>query len=315
VANQPSEGSERLEYLIIGAGGTGGSLGGFMAQAGKQVTLVARGAHLEAMRRNGLSLRTVSRGDFTVRPIRCADMSGYRGCPDVIFNCVKGYSLEETLPFIRRVAHPGTVVIPLLNLYGTGGRMQERLPECLVTDGCIYIAAEIQEPGVILQKGGIFRVVFGVRDPAEARPELGQVAQDLRDSGISGELSEDIRRDALLKFSFVSPMAGCGAYFDQPAAAMQAPGEVRDTFIALVREIDRVAEALGIRFQRDPVEVNLAILDALSPDASTSLHRDLSQGRQSEIDGLMFEVVRLGRRHGVPTPVYAKLAERFGFRG
>lgn len=73
-----------MEYLIIGAGGTGGSIGGFMAQAGKDVTLVARGQHLEAMRRNGLRLRTVSRGDFTVHPIRCADMAGYRGRPDVI---------------------------------------------------------------------------------------------------------------------------------------------------------------------------------------------------------------------------------------
>lgn len=158
-------------------------------------------------------------------------------------------------------------------------------------------------------------MVFGPRDPAGARPELRQVAQDLQDSGISGELSEDIRRDALLKFSFVSPMAGCGAYYDQPAAAMQAPGAVRETFIAMVREIDRVAAAMGIRFPQDPVGVNLAILDALAPGASTSLHRDLSQGRQSEIDGLLFEVVRMGRRHGVPTPVYAKLAEHFGFRG
>ena len=92
--------------------------------------------------------------------------------PDVIFVCVKGYSLEETLPFIRRVAHPATVVIPLLNLFGTGGRMQPHLPGLLVADGCIYIAAEIKEPGVILQRAPLFRVVFGVREPGAHRPVL-----------------------------------------------------------------------------------------------------------------------------------------------
>jgi 2-dehydropantoate 2-reductase len=303
-----------LEYAIIGAGGTGGSIGAFMARAGKDVTLIARGRHLEAMRQDGLRVKTVGEGEFAARP-RCADMAGYQGRPDVIFVCVKSYSLEETLPFLRRVAHPGTVVIPLLNLFGTGARLQPELPECLVTDGCIYIAAEIQEPGVILRKGSLFRVVFGPREPADRRPELEQVARDLQESGISGELSEDIRRDALLKFSFVSPMACCGAHYDAPAGAFQAPGEVRETFVSMVREVDQLAQAMGIRFEQDPVAVNLGILDTLSDGATTSMHRDIRQGRDSEIDGLLFEVVRLGRRHGVPTPVYARVAERFGFSG
>ena len=160
-----------MKYIVIGAGGTGGSIGAYMTEAGKDVTLIARGAHLEAMQKNGLQMETTRKGNYTVKPVKAADMEHYDEQPDVIFVCVKGYSLEDTVPFIQKVAKPETVVIPILNIYGTGGRLQEKLPELLVTDGCIYIAAEIKRPGCIWQNGDIFRVVFGVREPSQYRPE------------------------------------------------------------------------------------------------------------------------------------------------
>lgn len=300
-----------MKYLIIGAGGTGGSIATFMALAGKDVTVIARGTHLEAIQRYGLKMETSGRGNYTIAPMKSFDMDRYREQPDVIFNCVKGYSLGDTIPFIRRVAHEDTVVIPLLNIYGTGGRMQELLPDILVTDGCIYIAAEIKEPGVILQKGDIFRIVFGVRNRADYRPVLDRVAEDLTDSGITAIVSDNIRRDAFQKFSYVSPMAACGAYYDILAGAAQHEGEVRDTFIALMREIDTLAGAMGIYFAADIVKTNLEILDNLSPAASTSMQRDLKQGKDSEIDGLIFEVLRLGRQYGVRLPTYEMIAEKF----
>ena len=153
-----------MEYLVIGAGGTGGCIGAYMTEAGKDVTMIARGAHLEAMQAGGLRMETTKKGNYTVRPVKAFDMEHYTGHPDVIFVCVKGYSLEETVPFIEKVAKQETVVIPLLNIYGTGGRLQKRLPGLLVTDGCIYIAGEIKEPGCLWQNGDIFRVVFGVQD-------------------------------------------------------------------------------------------------------------------------------------------------------
>ena len=156
-----------MKYIVIGAGGTGGSIGAYMTEAGKDVTLIARGAHLEAMQKNGLQMETTRKGNYTVKPVKAADMEHYDEQPDVIFVCVKGYSLEDTVPFIQKVAKPETVVIPILNIYGTGGRLQEKLPELLVTDGCIYIAAEIKRPGCIWQNGDIFRVVFGVREPSQ----------------------------------------------------------------------------------------------------------------------------------------------------
>ncbi len=298
-----------MKYLVIGAGGTGGSIGAFMTEAGKDVTVIARGKHLEAIQNHGLKMETTCKGNYTVFPIKAWDMDHYHEQPDVIFNCVKGYSLAETIPFIKRIAHKDTIVIPILNIYGTGGRLQEQLPDLLVTDGCIYIAAEIKEPGTILQKGDIFRVVYGVRKPEEYRPVLEQVAADLKDSGIDGIVSDNIRRDALQKFSYISPMAACGVYYDISAGAAQQAGQVRDTFVALIREIEALAQAMDIHFTVDVVETNLKILDSIAPAASTSMQRDLKQNKESEIDGLIFEVVRLGKEYGVPVPTYEMIAE------
>ena len=298
-----------MKYLVIGAGGTGGCIGAYMTEAGRDVTLIARGAHLAAMQADGLRMETTKKGNYTVKPVKATDMEHYGEHPDVIFVCVKGYSLEETIPFIRRVAKPETVVIPILNIYGTGGRLQERLPELLVTDGCIYIAAEIRKPGCLWQNGDIFRVVFGVRKPSEYREVLEKVRQDLEDSGITAILSDNIQKDALQKFSYVSPAAACGQYYDAMAGDMQKPGEIRDTFAALIHEIDVLAEAMGIHFGVDIVQTNLDILDSLTPEASTSMQRDVKQGKASEMDGLIFEVVRMGRKYGVKLPVYEKIAE------
>ena len=300
-----------MRYLVYGAGGTGGSLAAFLALGGKQVSLIARGSHLEALLARGLVLAPPS-GPF-VAPVEAHDQEHTVQPPDVIFLCVKGYSLEGTIPTLQRLCGAHTIVIPLLNLYGTGGRLQPALSPALVTDGCIYIAAEIKAPGLIHMSGDIFRVVFGPRTPAEYRPELETIAQDLKDCGIRGELSQSIQRDALLKFSYVSPMAACGIYHNQQAAGIQVHGQPRTDFIELISEVSALAAAMGFPFPKDPIPRNLAILDALDPDASTSLKRDLDAGRPSEVDGLIFEVVRLGRKYGVPTPLYDKVAASLGF--
>ena len=300
-----------MKYLIYGAGGIGGCLAAFLAQGGKDVSLIARGAHLEAIQKNGLVLET-GHGTFAV-PVRACEQEQVTDKPDVIFVCVKGYSLEGTLPTLKRLSDGHTIVIPLLSIYGTGARLQPELSPALVTDGCIYIAAEIKAPGTVHMSGDIFRVVFGPRTPEEYRPELEEVARDLNDCGIEGILSQNIQRDALMKFSVVSPMAACGIYHNIQVGGMQAPGQPREDFKALVAEIGALAQAMGFPFPEDPVARNLAIQDALDPDASTSLKRDLDAGKPSEVDGLIFEVVRLGRKHHVPTPMYDRVAAKLGF--
>ena len=127
-----------MQYAIIGAGGTGGVMGYFMTKAGKDVTLIARGRHLEAMKEHGLTLERLWDPNPETIAVKVTDMEHYKEQPDVILVCVKGYSLKDTVPFIRRVAKPDTIVIPILNIYGTGAKLQKELPELLVTDGCIY---------------------------------------------------------------------------------------------------------------------------------------------------------------------------------
>jgi len=304
-----------MKYLIIGAGGTGGAVGAYMMRADKDVTFIARGKHLEAMCKNGL--RVIRPEDeFTVKPVRAFTMEEYNDNPDVIFVCVKGYSVNDIIPFIKRVAKPDTIVIPLLNIYGTGESMQQYLPDLMVTDGCMYIASEISEPGVLLMKGYILRVIFGVRDQAEYRDILKVIEQDLKDSGILGVLSDNIKRDALLKFSYVSAQSACGTYYDVPTGPIQKAGEIRDCFVALVCEIEKLAHAMGIDFSADIVTRNLKILDDITPDMTTSMQRDIYAGKNSEIDGQIYEVVRLAEKYGVDLPVYSKIAselrKRFG---
>ena len=299
-----------MKYAIIGAGGTGGILGFYMTKAGKDVTLIARGRHLAAMQESGLAVEKMWDGTTETIPVKAADMDHYSERPDVILVCVKGYSLEDTIPFIQRVANPSTIVIPVLNIYGTGAKMQEKLPNLLVTDGCIYVSANIKEPGVLIQHGKILRVVYGVREKEEYDPRLEEIKQDFDASGIDGVLSENIRRDALEKFSYVSPIGAAGLYYHATAADFQREGEEREAFRTMIREITALAEAMGVPFERDMVEVNLKILSTLASEATTSMQRDVMDGKSSEIDGLVYEVVCMGERYHVPVPMYEKVAEK-----
>ena len=299
-----------MKYVIIGAGGTGGILGFYMTKAGRDVTLIARGRHLAAMQEKGLSVEKMWDGTTETIPVKATDMDHYREQPDVILVCVKGYSLEDTIPFIQKVAKPSTIVIPVLNIYGTGEKLQEKLPEFLVTDGCIYVSANIKEPGVLIQHGKILRVVYGVRKPEESKDRLAEIKKDFDASGIDGVLSENIRRDALEKFSYVSPIGAAGLYFHATAADFQREGEEREAFRTMIREIAALAEAMGVPFQRDMVEVNLKILSTLAPEATTSMQRDIMEGKASEIDGLVYEVVRMGQKYHVPVPMYEKVADK-----
>ena len=310
-----------MKYAIIGAGGTGGILGFYMTKADRDVTLIARGRHLAAMQEKGLAVEKMWDGTTEIIPVKAMDMEHYDEQPDVVLVCVKGYSLEDTIPFIQRVAKPSTIVIPVLNIYGTGAKMQEQLPKLLVTDGCIYVSANIKEPGVLIQHGRILRVVYGVRNMStqkvnikraheEMLDALKNIKKDFDDSGIDGVLSENIQRDALEKFSYVSPIGAAGLYYHATVADFQREGKQREAFKTMIREIAALAEAMGVPFERDMVEVNLKILSSLAPEATTSMQRDVMEGKDSEIDGLIYEVVRMGERYHVPVPMYAKVAEK-----
>ena len=310
-----------LKYMIIGTGGTGGAIGAHLAHAGNDVVFIARGRQLEALRTGGLRLHRPDE-EFTVYPVRAYSMDDYPDdqTPDVIFVCVKGYSIEGVNPFIQRIAGPDTIVIPILNVFGTGAKMQKSMPGITVLDGCIYIWTELKEPGLIWMSGTIFRVVFGLRrDQKDLEDKIGKrlikIKDDLDESGIEGVLSDNIERDALRKFSFVSPQGAVGLYYNTTIGAAQAPGEIRDCFAGLIREISDLADAMGIGFGEDIVPVNLKITDSSDPGVTTSMQKDVAAGRQSEVDGLIYEVVRMGERYGVKTPLYSMIAEELKLRG
>ncbi len=300
-------------YCVIGAGGCGGSIAAYMARAGLDVTLIARGGHLEAIRENGLTMETPHLGTFQVPQIKATEAEEYTEKPDVVFVCVKEYSLPEILPFLKKHCGAHTIVIPILNIYGTGSRLQKELPDSLVTDGCIYIAAEKKAPGVIQQKGSIFRIVYGVREQEKLCREIFEIAQDLQKSGIDARISDNIKRDAFQKYSYVAPMAACGLYFDAKAEVFQQAGDEREFLSDCMAEVSALADAMGIPFLIDIVKTNLEILDSLSPEASTSMQRDIWAGNPSEMDGLVFEPVRLAKKYGVKMPKYEMIAKKFGF--
>lgn len=316
-----------MKYIIIGAGGTGGILGFYMTKAGKDVTLIARNAHLEAMQKQGLSVEKMWTNETETIPVGAESMESYEAKgekADVILVCVKKYSLDSCIPFIQNISHKNTIVVPVLNVYGTGAYLQEKLPKVLVTDGCIYVSANIKQAGVLLQHGEILRVFFGVREKEDLKKLNGQlngeykaerllkkIAQDFKDSEIDGILSDNIKRDALTKFSYVSPIGTAGLYLHAVAGDFQREGEARELFKTLIREIVTLANAMGITFEEDLVERNLKILSNLPEEATTSMQRDVIEGKQSEIDGLVYEVVRMAKKYGVEVPAYERAAEKF----
>ena len=316
-----------MKYIIIGAGGTGGILGFYMTKAGKDVTLIARNAHLEAMKKQGLSVQKMWTNETETIPVSAESMESYEAKgekADVILVCVKKYSLDSCIPFIQNISHKNTIVVPVLNVYGTGAYLQEKLPKVLVTDGCIYVSANIKQAGVLLQHGEILRVFFGVREKEDLKKLNGQldgeykaerllkkIAQDFKDSGIDGILSDNIKRDALTKFSYVSPIGTAGLYLHAVAGDFQREGEARELFKTLIREIVTLANAMGITFEEDLVERNLKILSNLPEEATTSMQRDVMEGKQSEIDGLVYEVVRMTEKYGAEVPAYRRAAEKF----
>lgn len=316
-----------MKYIIIGAGGTGGILGFYMTKAGKDVTLIARNAHLEAMKKQGLSVQKMWTNETETIPVSAESMESYEAKgekADVILVCVKKYSLDSCIPFIQNISHENTIVVPVLNVYGTGAYLQEKLPKVLVTDGCIYVSANIKQAGVLLQHGEILRVFFGVREKEDLKKLNGQldgeykaerllkkIAQDFKDSGIDGILSDNIKRDALTKFSYVSPIGTAGLYLHAVAGDFQREGEARELFKTLIREIVTFSKAMGITFEEDLVERNLKILSNLPEETTTSMQRDVMEGKQSEIDGLVYEVVRMAEKYGAEVPAYRRAAEKF----
>ena len=230
----------------------------------------------------------------------------------MIFVCVKGYSIDSIVELIKRAAHKDTVVIPILNVYGTGPRIQKLVPEVTVLDGCIYIVGFVSGTGEITQMGKIFRLVYGAHRGTTVKPGLLEaIQQDLQEAGIKVDLSSDINRDTFIKWSFISAMAVTGAYYDVPMGEVQKPGKVRNTFIGLSTESAAIGKKLGVEFPENPVAYNLKVIDKLDPESTASMQKDLARGHESEIQGLLFDMITAAEEQGIDIPTYRMVAEKF----
>ncbi|BEU86554.1 ketopantoate reductase family protein [Selenomonas sp. TAMA-11512] len=304
-----------MNIAIFGAGGTGGILAAYLAKAGNDVTLLARGKHLAAIQARGITLETPHLGVLTV-PVRAVAAEDYTDTPDILFICVKYYALDDAIALVKRIASKDTLVVPILNVFGTGEVIQSALDpsgETLtVLDGCIYVVAHIKEPGVLTQEHKILRVIYGYRPEQPKRLEEKAKALEaiLTQADIRTAYTDDIRAASLEKFSFVSPMGAAGLYYGAKAADFQTEGEKRETFKALVAEVQAIGEAMGLTFRHDLVESALLLIDKSNPATITSMQRDVEAGRISEFAGLVTRVCELGKKYGVPTPWYDKVQER-----
>lgn len=160
--------------------------------------------------------------------------------------------------------------------------------------------------------GTIFRMVFGARpEQGVSRTRLEGIAEELRSCGIKVDVSDDINRDTFIKWAFISAMACTGAYHDVPMGEVQHEGEVRNTFIGLSTESAEIGRRSGVVFPEDPVAYNLKVIDKLDPHSTASMQKDIARGHESEIQGLLFDMIELGERLGVDMPTYHKVAQKF----
>ncbi|MBC8538913.1 2-dehydropantoate 2-reductase [Christensenellaceae bacterium NSJ-63] len=305
-----------MKYLIVGTGGTGGAIGGYLAADGRDVSFIARGVNRTAMKEKGLFIHSKRRGELHIREPKVYTMEEWQGTADVIFVCVKWYSIGEAAEFLKKAAGPETLVIPILNITDAGEQLSRELPERKILDGVIYVSAFLSAPGEITENGAVFTIVAGPwrPEPQAIYEKLAELKGELEESRIQFEISKDIRSDAFEKFSMVSPFAAAGTYLHIAAEDYEKNPAHMQLFRALVGEVRDVALAMGLSMREDIVEKNVRLLTSCAPDSTASMQKDYEAGHASEVDGLVYQVVRLGRAYSVPTPNYEKIARALGFR-
>lgn len=300
-----------MKIVMFGSGAAGGAIGAYLANAGEDVTFIARGEHLNAMKKNGLLLKTSHAGNILINPIKAVSAEEYNDTPDIVFVTVKYYSINDAIEFLRKKAVKDTLIIPILNIFGTGAVLSESLPNLTCLDGCMYIYAKISEPGIITQDEALVRVIYGYRinQKENLKDKAAALEKILINAGIKGLFSKNIERDALRKFAFVSPMGAALLYYNTLSGGLQKEGEPRNMFVGLIKEVVAVGKAMGVEFDVDLVETGKKFMDSSKDNLSTSMVRDVLNGRPSEFSGQVRRIVELGKKFGVDTPLYKKVAE------
>jgi 2-dehydropantoate 2-reductase len=291
-----------MRVAVVGAGGIGGYYGGLLARAGHPVGLLARGEHLRAIESRGLEIREPG-GSFTAK-VRASDRVEDLLPSDLALVTVKSYSVPDVAPAVRRLAEEGAVVLPLLNgVEACESLAQRGVPENQLLAGLTVISAARIAPGVIERKSDFQSIVLGERQGGGS-DRAERVAAIFREAGVETRVSTEIGVDLWRKFLFIASIAAACGLSRAPIGAVQRAPLGKLLLQRAVGEIAAVARARGIPLpfgdEGSTVERTLALAPGLKP----SFLLDLERGGPNELDVLSGAVSRLGREHGVPTPVH-----------
>ena len=300
-----------MRIAVVGIGGVGGYYGGRLAYtyprgSEHEVIFLCRGAHMEAISKNGLKL--IARdGELTARPSLATDTPAEMGAVDVALFCVKGYDLPEVARSMAVAISPRTVVIPLGNGVDNDETLKRVLGRGDVLNGCAYISTHIEAPGVVEQTGGSRKFFFG--NPDGSIDPYRPIEKMLNSAGIDAELSANILREMWTKFIFIDPASGVtslhgvtiGQALDDPGLRMQLFG--------MMREVQILARKKGVELPEDIAEQALGKAGAFPRDTKSSMQLDVESGRRTELETTLGYVVRQGRELGVPMPLHSGLYE------
>jgi len=292
---------ERMRIAVIGTGGIGGPYGASLAKAGADVTFVARGAHLAAIRENGLRIEG-DRGETHIRSARATDDIAGIGPVDFVLCCVKLWDLEEAARQIRSIVGPETAVIPLQNGIDAAERIIRVLGPGPVMGGMAFVTGAIIAPGVVRQTGTYQQMTFGELDGRIS--ERGRHLRDMcQAAGFDGVLSTDVMVPIWEKFILIVSLSGLNALTRLPLGKWREDPDLVALYEAALRETVSVGFAEGVRLPPDSVDRTFAQIGSMPPHHTTSMGNDLLQGKRLELPWFAGKVVERGRRHGIPTPV------------
>jgi 2-dehydropantoate 2-reductase len=291
-----------MRIAVIGAGGVGGAFGAALAKAGADVTFVARGAHLQAMRDKGLRVEG-GRGETVIAPAQATDDPATIGPVDFVLFCVKLWDVESAGAAIKPLIGPTTAVIPLQNGIDSAERLIPILGPAAVMGGVAQISATIAEPGVIRQVGTFMRLVFGeLEGGLSARGDAFLAL--CQKAGFDATHSDQIMTELWMKFVLLATNAAITAATRTPIGILRDDPDIAPLFQRASAEVAAVGRARGIILPDDIVERVSGFTRTAPPTMMASMAHDLIRGNRIELPWLSGKVVSLGRELGVPTPVH-----------
>ncbi len=310
MAGQIGFGEDRMRIGIIGIGGVGGYFGGKLALRYEnaeehEVIFIARGEHLNAIRKHGLKLIT-REGRCLARPRIVTDHPQEAGMLDLIFFCTKSYSLENAAQTFAGCMHRHTVVIPLLNGINNVQRLRNVLPWADIIGGSVYIISHILEPGVVKQEGGSCKLTFGTDDFVSAA-QYSQILDLLLKAQIDATLTDKISEVLWTKYLLMCPLGSLTSATGKTYGGIREDPGLRQKARAMMMEVVAVARMQQIYLSPDAVDKAMEMVAGFDYDSKTSMQLDFESGKPTEIDALTGYLCHAGRIAGVPTPLHDEI--------